>query len=330
MTVLTLGVHIVDVLARPVESIPQGQDTHLLEEIRLTAAGAAAGVAVDLAKLGVPVASAGAVGGDELGDFLLMIMARHGVDVSGVARKPGERTAASILPIRPDGGRPSFHVPGANLGLSLADLNPDLVTGARLVHLGGMDATWGLHDPAFLELLGAARAGGTVVTMDLLSNMADLMPATRAFLPYVDHFLPNEEQALMISGASGVEEAARRLLEEGPSAVLITLGAEGSLVATAAGTVRVPALDVPVVDTTGCGDAYCAGFIAGLLDGRDVVAAARFGTAVAARVAGGLGSDAGLDGLTIKDLDAAETPTRGPAEGRAPESAQAAHGIEGI
>ncbi|WP_440066139.1 carbohydrate kinase family protein [Streptosporangium sp. OZ121] len=302
MTVVTLGVHIVDVLARPVESIPAGQDTHLLEQIRVTAAGAAAATAVDLAALGVPVASVGAIGDDELGDLLVMMMKRRGVDVTGVVRRPGEQTAASILPIRPDGGRPSFHVPGANLGLSTADVAREAVLGARVVHLGGMDVTWGLYDPAFYALLDEARAAGTIVTMDLLSNMPDLMQGVRGFLPHVDYLLPNEEQALLMSGAGeggDVEEAALSLLAllpEGPSAVLVTLGADGSLIADAEGLTRVPALDVPVVDTTGCGDAYCAGFVAGLVDGRDVAGAARLGTALAARVAGGLGSDAGLDG----------------------------------
>jgi sugar/nucleoside kinase (ribokinase family) len=298
MAVVTLGVHIVDVLARPVESIPGGQDTHLLEQIRITAAGAAAGTAVDLARLGVDVVSMGAVGDDELGDFLVMVMGRHGVDVTGIVRKNGEQTAASILPIRPDGGRPSFHVPGANLSLSLADLDRERVLGAKVVHLGGMDVTWGLYDPAFFALLDEARQGGTVVTMDLLSNMPDLMEGARSFLPHLDYLLPNEEQALLMSGASGVEEAALALLGEGPRGVLVTLGDEGSLIAQREepGITRVPALGVPVVDTTGCGDAYCAGFIAGLIDGREVAGAARLGTALAARVAGGLGSDAGLDG----------------------------------
>ncbi|MFD1496183.1 carbohydrate kinase family protein, partial [Streptosporangium lutulentum] len=272
MTVVTLGVHIVDVLARPVESIPEGQDTHLLEQIRITAAGAAAGTAVDLAALGVPVVSMGAAGGDELGDFLVMVMGRRGVDVTGIVRKDGEQTSASILPIRPDGGRPSFHVPGANLSLSLADLDRERVLGAKVVHLGGMDVTWGLYDPGFFALLDEARAGGTIVTMDLLSNMPDLMQGARSFLPHIDYLLPNEEQALLMSGAAGVEEAATALLAEGPRAVLVTLGGEGSLVARRGeGVTRVPALDVPVVDTTGCGDAYCAGFIAGLIDGREVV-----------------------------------------------------------
>jgi sugar/nucleoside kinase (ribokinase family) len=306
MTVATVGVHIVDILARPVEFIPQGQDTVLVDQIRLTAAGAAAGTAVDLVKLGNQVVSMGAVGGDELGDFLLAVLAKRGVDVSRLVRKEAERTAASILPIRPDGGRPSFHVPGANLGVTLADLDVEALRGVRAVHLGGMDVTFGLGDPAFFEVLDSLRAAGTVVTMDLLSEMPDLLGMARAFLPHVDYFLPNETQALLMSPEAGttsggsfeaVRAAAKALLAEGPRGVLVTLGGAGSLVVTAAGAEHVPALKVDVADTTGCGDAYCAGFITGLLHGQDVVTAARWGTAAAARVATGLGSDAGITDL---------------------------------
>ncbi|MEV5408717.1 carbohydrate kinase family protein [Thermopolyspora sp. NPDC052614] len=295
--VVTIGVHIADILARPIEYIPEGQDTVLVEQIRLTAAGSAAGTAVDLVKLGAQVSTYGAIGDDELGDFLLAVLGRHGVDVSGLARRPGEQTAASILPIRPDGGRPSFHVPGANLGVAFADVDAAAVERARAVHLGGMDVTFGLNDPDFFALLDRARAAGTVVTMDLLSNMPDLLVAAKAFLPHVDHVLPNLEQALAMTGAQDAEEAARRLLAEGPAGALITLGGDGSLVATADGVTRLPALPVPVADTTGCGDAYCAGFIVGILHGNDVVTAARWGTAAAAKVATGLGSDAGITDL---------------------------------
>ncbi|MFE3454305.1 carbohydrate kinase family protein [Nonomuraea sp. NPDC059194] len=304
MSVVTVGVHIVDVLTRPVETIPAGQDTVLVDQIRLTAAGAAAGTAVDLVKLGNRVASMGAIGDDELGDFLVMIMSRHGVDVSGLARRTGEQTAASILPIRPDGGRPSFHVPGANLSVTLADLDLDVLRGARGVHLGGMDVTFGLGDPAFFALLDELRAQGTIVTMDLLSEMPDLLGMARAFVPHVDYVLPNASQALAMTGAATVEEAAAALLADGAVGVLVTLGADGSLVVTAEGATRVPALQVEVSDTTGCGDAYCAGFLTGLLHGHDTVTSARWGTAAAARVATGLGSDAGLTDLdsTLKGL----------------------------
>lgn len=297
MAVVTLGVHIVDVLARPVEAIPQGQDTVLVDQIRMTAAGSAAGTAVALAKLGNDVVSVGAIGDDELGDLLVAVMTRHGVDVSGLVRRTGDQTSATILPIRPDGGRPSFHVPGANLTVTASTVDAGLLAAAGAVHLGGPDVTFGLNDPAFFDALEAARAGGTVVTMDLLSNMADLVKGAAAFLPHVDYFLPNEEQALMMTGTDDPVLAARKLLGEGPRAVLITLGEHGSLVATADGVERIPALEVDVVDTTGCGDAYCAGFITGLLNGRDLGESARWGTAAAATVAQGLGSDACLTDL---------------------------------
>jgi sugar/nucleoside kinase (ribokinase family) len=297
MTVATVGVHIVDILARPVERIPGGQDTVLVDQIRLTAAGAAAGTAVDLVKLGNEVVSMGAVGDDELGDFLVAVMTKRGVDVTRLARRAGEQTAASILPIRPDGGRPSFHVPGANLGVTLADLDTETLRGVRAIHLGGMDVTFGLGDPAFFELLDSVRATGVIVTMDLLSEMPDLLGMARAFLPHVDYVLPNDSQALLMTGADDVPAAAAALLADGPRGVLVTLGAAGSLVVTEAGAETVPALKTDVADTTGCGDAYCAGFITGLLHDQDVLTAARWGTAAAAQVATGLGSDAGLTDL---------------------------------
>lgn len=297
MAVVTLGAHILDVLARPVESIPDGQDTVVVDEIRVTAAGAAAGTAVALARLGNDVVSVGAVGDDDLGDLLVRIMERNGVDVRGLVRRTADQTSASILPIRPDGGRPSFHVPGANLTLTAGAVGPGLLSAADIVHLGGPDVTFGLNDPAFFEMLAQARGTGTVVTMDLLSTMPDLLRGAAAFLPHVDHFLPNEEQAAAMTGHDDPDKAARALLAQGPRTVVVTLGGEGSLVATAGGVERLPVLPVDVVDTTGCGDAYCAGFITGLARGLDVLEAARWGTAAAATVAQGLGSDACLTDL---------------------------------
>ncbi|PRY00821.1 carbohydrate kinase family protein [Allonocardiopsis opalescens] len=306
-TVVTLGAHIVDVLARPVEAIPDGQDTHVVEQIRVTAAGAAAATAVDLVRLGLPVETAGAIGDDELGDFLLAMLARRGVGTRHLVRRSDAQTSASVLPIRADGGRPSFHAPGANLTVQTADVDPALLRSAAAVHLGGPDVTFGLNEPGFLALLDEVRAGGTIVTMDLLSNLPDLVAATASFLPHIDYLLPNEEQARALAGTGDTAAAAAALLAAGPAGVAVTLGAEGSLLATADGQHHVPALPVEVVDTTGCGDAYSAGFLAGLLHGRPPLTAAHWGTAAAAATATGLGSDAGLTDLptALRPLDPA-------------------------
>ncbi|MFI0372425.1 carbohydrate kinase family protein [Actinomadura sp. 1N219] len=306
MAVVTLGAHILDVLARPVPGLAAGQGAVVVDEIRATAAGAAAGTAVALARLGNDVVSVGAIGDDDLGDLLVTIMTRNGVDVRGLVRRTAAQTAASILPVpaggrRGDGDGPVLHAPGANLTLTAGAVGPGLLGAASFVHLGGPDVTSGLNDPAFFAMLAAARETGTVVTMDPLSAMPDLLAGAAAFLPHVDHFLPDEEQAAAMTGEDDPEKAARTLLAQGPATVVVTLGGDGSLVATgpadAPAVHRLPALPVEVVDTTGCGDAYCAGFITGLAHGRDVLESARWGTAAAATVAQGLGSDACLTGL---------------------------------
>ena len=122
--VTVLGAHILDVLGRPVEAIPPGQGSTRLTEIRATAAGTAAGAGVDLAKLGANVLAIGALGDDLLGDMVVAAMTRHGVEVTGLSRKRGAQTSATILPIRANGERPALHVPGATPLLELADVRP--------------------------------------------------------------------------------------------------------------------------------------------------------------------------------------------------------------
>jgi sugar/nucleoside kinase (ribokinase family) len=136
MRVITLGVHVVDTLARPIESIPEGQGGQLVEEIRLTPAGTAGGTAVTLAKLGAEVRSAGAIGSDALGDVLVSMLGGFGVDTELLVRRDGVQTSASVLPIRPDGSRPAFHVIGANGTYNSSDAPWDAIAQADYLHLG--------------------------------------------------------------------------------------------------------------------------------------------------------------------------------------------------
>src|SRR6266851_1426251 len=105
--VVSLGVHIVDILGRPVTHIPPGQGRQLLDEIRITVAGTAAGTSVDLAKLGAEVTAMGAIGDDLLADFLISVLGSYGIETRLLARKAGVQTSATMLPIRPNGGRTS-------------------------------------------------------------------------------------------------------------------------------------------------------------------------------------------------------------------------------
>lgn len=291
MTVAAVGVHVLDTHVLGISSIPEGSDGQLVDTIRMSAAGTAGGTALVLARLGATVRSYGAVGDDPVGDTLLALLARSGVDVGGLVRKPEAQTSASVLPVRPDGARPAWHCIGANGAFTLADLPSDVLDGVTHLHLGGPEFLGG---DAAGELLARARAAGITTSVDVLApGDPDMLAWIAAALPHTDYLLPNDEQVLGFTGATSLADGARALLDQGVGCVAVTQGARGALVARGSEVTEVPAYPVAVVDTTGCGDAFSAGFLRGLSLGRDPVAAAALGCATAAQVAQGLGSDAG-------------------------------------
>jgi sugar/nucleoside kinase (ribokinase family) len=299
-SVVALGAHILDILGRPVESIPPGQGSALVEEIRLTAAGTAAGAAVDLAKLGARVRSVGAIGDDLAGDMVTAALARHGVDTSGLVRKAGLPTSATILPIRQNGERPALHLPGATPALTLADIDVGMVNSCQALLIGAPDALGAQAAGWLPELTAAARAAGALVVVDVLGQGSPtILDRIRRVLAATDWFCPNSDQLRALTGRADLDLAIKDVLALGTRGVAVTLGDAGCLVTAADGRlVRVPAIRVRVVDTTGCGDGFNAGLLAGLLLGADPVDAAWLGVACGALVATGLGSDAG-----IADLD---------------------------
>lgn len=310
--VVCLGAHILDILGRPVTEIPAGQGGARLDEIRITAAGTAAATAVDLARFGYRVATVGCIGADEVGDFLIAVMQRHGVDTSHVQRTAEVQTSATMLPIRPNGERPALHVVGANNRLRADAIDPSVFDGAPLVHLGGLDRTGPFLRDEALALATALRARGCRVSMDILGGDAGrFADVLRPLFPLVDWLAPNEEQLCHLYGVDDPAVAARRALDDGVGVVAVTLGGDGCLVATGDGLTHVPARAVTVVDTTGCGDAFSAGLLAGIAQGRDAVGAARFGVVCGSLAATGLGSDAGLTTLAAA-LDAEATLAEAP------------------
>ena len=293
MKVVTLGVHVVDVLVRPVEEIPAGQGGTLVEQIRITPAGPAGGTAVTLAKLGAGVRSAGAIGSDALGDILVDLLGRFGVDASLLVRREDVQTSASVLPIRPDGSRPAFHVIGANATYSSADAPFEAIAAADCLHLGAPEFMGG-EEAA--KILSFAREHGVVTSADILApgeQAAAILDWIAPAFAHLDYLLPNEEQVLALSGKADLAEGCRALLERGVGCVAATCGAKGAVVVDGESEARVAAFEVEVVDTTGCGDAFSAGFLRGLSLGRGRAEAAALGCAAAALVAQGLGSDHG-------------------------------------
>jgi sugar/nucleoside kinase (ribokinase family) len=309
VTVVSLGVHVLDVLVRPVEAIPEGQGGQLVEQIRATAAGTAGGTSLTLAKLGARTRSAGAIGTDPLGDLLVELLQRGGVETDLLLRRDDVQTSASVLPIRPNGERPAFHVVGANASYGADDAPREAIEQADHVH-PARPSSWAARRrrPCSGTLARATRGRRPTCSPEVTPACSSGSPPA---LPHVDVFLPNDEQVLGFTGESELEAGCRALLDRGVGMVAATCGADGAMVAEGDRVLRVPAFDIDVVDTTGCGDAFSAGFVVGLGLGRDPRDAAVLGCAAAALVAGGLGSDHGDFDLAAADAFATATPLRG-------------------
>lgn len=301
MRAIAMGVHVLDVLVRPVEAIPEGQGGTLVEEIRITAAGSAGGTALTLAKLGASVSSAGAIGTDAVGDMLVALLERGGIDTSLLVRRPDVQTSATVLPIRPNGERPALHVVGANATYGPDDAPWDAISQSTHLHLGAPEFMGG---EAAAKILERAREHGVTTSADILApgeQAGDLLDWIAPAFPHLDYLLPNDEQVLGLSGHDDLTDGCRSLLERGVGCVVATRGAEGALIVNGDGSESVPAFEVEVVDTTGCGDAFSAGFLRGLSLGRSGRDAATLGCAAAALVAQGLGSDYGEFDLAAAD-----------------------------
>jgi sugar/nucleoside kinase (ribokinase family) len=292
MKIATVGVHVLDTHVIGIESIPDGSDGQLVETIRMSPAGTAGGTAVILARLGAEVRTFGLVGEDPLSFVLLDLLRNEGVDTLGVLTTTEHQTSSSVIPVRPNGDRPAWHCIGANGALSLDNLPPlAYLDDFDFVHLGGPEFFGG---EAAGTLLARARESGAVTSLDILApGDPDMLAWIADALPHADYLLPNDEQVLGFTGATELADGARALVAAGVGCVAVTQGAKGALVVTADDVVEVPAYPIEVVDTTGCGDAFSAGFLRGLSLGRSPADAARLGCATAAQVAQGLGTDAG-------------------------------------
>ena len=243
-----------------------------------------------LARLGVRTGLVGKVGDDEYGRWLRRSLARKRVLVDGVST--GQRAATSQTVILPVDGedRRYIHVPGANAELGVADIAP-MLSGVRVLAIGGYLALLGLDPEGVADLLAGARTRGTATLLDVVvpRGADDPVKALRPVLPHVDCFLPNEDEARLVTGHDNPADQARALLELGCASVVITCGAEGAVYADPARVIRVRPFPVEVVDGSGAGDAFTAGIILGLIEGWPAEQRLRFATALGGSVCRGLG-----------------------------------------
>ncbi len=284
---LCVGLTTLDIVGRPITEIPKDEGGRLIDQIACAPAGTAAGAACIAARLGLKTGLAGAVGDDLTGKFVRFALEDGGVNTSLLKTMEGLPTSATILPIDHQARRPALHAPGAGSIPPLTDELMAAVANVRCLHYAAIGAPTFDGGPGE-KLLKAAKAGGAEIFCDLIAPRPGTKDELQRVLPYVDWFLPSADEARFLTGIEDLQSAADAFVAMGAKNCVIKDGGRGAVMAAGELRGRLPAFKIDAVDTTTCGDSFCAGFITAHVMGWSDLTALKFAAATAAMVAQGL------------------------------------------
>jgi sugar/nucleoside kinase (ribokinase family) len=295
--VLCSGNIIYDTLVHPVDETQWGTTTEV-ETIECHIGGNGSNTSIALATIGVPVRLLGAVGCDEPGRFVMDVLRRAGVDTRAIATVDAA-TAATVALVNSAGDRKFLHRIGAGAEAFAEPIEflPPLTDGISHFHLASIFMLPKLR-PNSAATLARARAAGLTTSLDTNWDphghwMRDLEPC----LPHLDFLFMNEDEARMATGSADSAEAARVLFQHGARTAVMKLGARGCAIYSGGAEVRCPAFEVEAKDTTGAGDCFVAGFLAGVLRNETLAEAGQFANAVAAFSVQRVGGATGVRGF---------------------------------
>jgi sugar/nucleoside kinase (ribokinase family) len=256
--------------------------------------GSSAITAFNLAKLGASVSFVGVIGRDALGDFVRGRLAAASIDLSHLKRVNRERTGITVWHSNLKGQRGGLTYPGTIPLLQANDVKSVLLAQTRHLHVGHYFLLEKIHQQA-ARLFRVAKELGLTTSLDCNYDPKEKWDSgIREVLRYTDIFFPNETEAKRLSGSRSVQSAAK-LLGAMARVVVVKLGAQGALAYTEGKTILKPARKVHVVDTTGAGDSFNAGYLARFLVGGSVAQCMSAGIAAASRCVTRVGGTAAFE-----------------------------------
>lgn len=293
-----IGQMVVDIVAGPVDEGVFAAGSTSVPQIPLGYGGDALNEATVLHRLGHTPRLASVVGADDAGRLLLNHCRAEGLGAGHIRVREGLGTSVNVVLVQPGGERSFITTAGGSLrAFSPADLGTGLFEGASLCCFASLFVSppWGCE--ALAQLFGQAKAAGLTVCADTTrpkngERAADMAAA----LAQLDYFFPNRPEAAQLTGETRPDAIADALLAAGVGCVVLKLGADGCLVKTAGGLrIEAPAYrGAQCIDTTGAGDSFVAGFLAGLLRGWPLGRCAGYANAVASLAVEAIGATAGI------------------------------------
>ena len=288
--IVALGDVNVDIIAHFASYPGKGQDA-LAFSTEFHCGGSAANTAMALARMALDVVLISRVGPDSLALKALNSLSEAGVIPTGLQRDPAAMTGLMYVVVTPDGERTILGHRGANVLTDPNQMREEDIRDARLFHLSGYALLADPQRSAALLALEMACRHGLIVTLDPgMSVPQAALDEMRALLPVIDIFLPNLPEAQALTGADSPQDCFQALMAAGVRAVALKLGEHGCLIGGDKGFVYVPGFAIEARDTTGAGDFFAAGIIAGCLGNLDRRSAAVLGNAMGAMAAARVGA----------------------------------------
>lgn len=311
--VTCLGILVADVVGKPVDTVPDRGKLMLVDTMELHTGGCAGNTGTALAKLGIDAAIIGKVGADGFGDFMVNELEKWGADCSAIVRDESVGTSATMVMVHGDGERSFIHYIGANAALTEDDVDFDAVRGTKILHVAGTFLMPSFDGEPTARVLKRAREMGVTTTLDTAwDSRGSWMKLLKPCLPYIDYAVPSIEEARMVTGKHDPPDVAKVLMDEGVGVVALKMGDQGCYIRSRDVELTIPIYKVDVVDALGAGDAFAAGFLAGLVNGWDLEKTGRFANAVGAFCVTAIGATTGIRDQATIELFMSQNEGGGP------------------
>jgi sugar/nucleoside kinase (ribokinase family) len=293
------GILVKDSFCGPLKALPQAGEIVAVDAMRTRAGGCAANVAIDLRKQGLEVDIVGCLGRDAGGETVVRTLQAAGVNCDRIVYTAKHPTSETVILLVEGEDRRYLHAFGANQEFSINHIDRDWVAGLTVFYLGGLLAMPSVDPQELLGLLTFCRTQNVISVIDVVvpANFNGA-PAMSSLLPHIDWFVPNDTEALMLTGQRDPLKAIRIFQGWQANGVIITLGKRGAMASLRNECWRCDAYAWGTVDPSGAGDAFAGGLILGIVQGWDLPRTLIYASALGASATRAIGT---TDGVFSRD-----------------------------